>query len=262
MKKIAGIFVFFILIGSFSACKNSVKNPQNETNNSPATASQINAPTESSPAPKLPNLQTEILDDKNKTTSSPIAKVDFKNYTYPLPRGWQDADAKEAVLERGLRRMSEEKIGLSYVTTKFGDITGDKIDEAFVVLKIETAGSAIPQIVYIFTMKDDEPELIWYFRTGDRADGGLKNIYAENDEVAVELFGQDRFILGEVETSRITGDEEQLCCPTFFSRTHYKWNGKNFLMQGKRLTFSLENKTAPPVQNMGDKVNEKEKQKK
>jgi len=262
VRIIAKIFVFFILIGSLSACRNSVKNPPNETNNSAVAASRINAPAESSPAPKLPNLQTEILDDKNKTTVSPIAKVDFKNYTYPLPRGWQDADAKEVVLEKGLRRMSEEKIGLSYVTTKFGDVTGDKIDEAFVVLKIETAGSAIPQIVYVFTMKEDEPELIWYFRTGDRADGGLKNIYAENDEVTVELFGQDRFILGEVETSRITGDEEQLCCPTFFSRTRYKWNGKKFLMQGKRLTFSFENQAAPPVQNMGEKVDEKEKPKK
>ena len=231
-------------------------------NSPPVATSQINAPAESTPAPKLPNLQTEILDDKNKTTASPIGKFDFKNHTYPLPRGWQDADSKEAVLEKGSRRMSEEKIGLSYVTTKFGDVTGDKIDEAFVVLKIETAGSAIPQIVYVFTMEASEPELIWYFRTGDRADGGLKNIYAENGEVTVELFGQDRFILGEVETSRITGDEEQLCCPTSFSRTHYKWNGKNFLMQGKRLTFSMENKTAPPVQNMGEKVNEKEKPKK
>lgn len=252
---ITAVFCFLVLL---SACQNKTANSPNETNIVPLVSTP-----EPSPATKIPNLQTEILDDKNKTSVSPIAKIDFKNYTYPLPRGWQDADAKEAVLEKGLRRMSEEKIGLSYVTTKFGDVTGDKIDEAFVVLKIETAGSAIPQIVYIFTMKDDEPELIWYFRTGDRADGGLKNVYAaENGEITVELFGQDRFILGEVETSKITGDEEQLCCPTFFSRTHYKWNGKNFLMQGKRLTFSFENQAAPPVQNMGEKVNEKEKPKK
>lgn len=261
--RIAEIFGFFSFIFiAFSACQNQSNDPQNETNTSPVAKTEINAQTESSPAPKLPNLQSEILDEKNKTTTSPIGKFDFKNYTYPMPRGWQDADAKEAVLEKGLRRMSEEKIGLSYVTTKFGDVTGDKIDEAFVILKIETAGSAIPQIVYIFTAKENEPELIWYFRTGDRADGGLKNIYAENGEVVVELFGQDRFILGEVETSRITDDEEQLCCPTFFSRTRYKWNGKNFLMQGKRLTFSMEDKTAPPVPNMGEKVNEKEKPKK
>ena len=252
--KITAVFCFLVLL---SACGKKAETAQNESNIAPSVSTP-----EPSPSPKLPNLQTEILDDQNQTTTDAIGKFDFKNYTYPLPRGWQDADGKDAVLEKGLRRMSEEKIGLSYVTTKFGDVTGDKTDEAFVILKIETAGSAIPQIVYIFTMKDDAPELIWYFRTGDRADGGLKNLYAENGEIAIELFGQDRFILGEVETSKITGDEEQLCCPTFFSRTRYKWNGKNFLMQGKRLTFSLEDKTAPPMQNLGEIVNAKEKQKK
>lgn len=249
---------FFIVIVSFSACQNQVTNPQNETNISPIAKTEINPPTESSPAPKIPNLQTEILDDKNKATNSPIGKFDFKGHTFPLPRGWQDPDGKQATL----RPLSEEKIGISYVTTKFGDATGDGHEEAFVILKLETGGGAIPQVVYIYEWKKGAPELIWSFRTGDRADGGLKNVHAENGEVIVELFGQDRFILGEVETSRITGDEEQLCCPTFFSRTRYKWNGRDFLMQGKRLTFSLEDKTAPPVQNMGDTVNEKEKQKK
>lgn len=253
--KLIAVFCFFVLL---SGCGKKAETAQNESN---IAATAVSTP-EPSPSPKIPNLQTEILDEQSKTTTAAIGKFDFKNYTYPLPRGWQDADGKDAVLEKGSRRMSENKIGLSYVTTKFGDVTGDKIDEAFVILKIETAGSAIPQIVYIFTMKTEEPELIWYFRTGDRADGGLKNLYAENGEIAIELFGQDRFILGEVETSKITGDEEQLCCPTFFSRTRYKWNGKNFLMQGKRLTFSLEDKAAPPVQNMGEIVNAKEKLKK
>ena len=107
--------------------------------------------------------------------------------------------------------------------------------------KIVTAGSAIPQIVYVFTWKDEKPELIWHFRTGDRADGGLKNVYAENDKLVVELYGQDRYILGEVETMKITGDEEQLCCPTHWTRASYDWNGR--FRAGKRLTFSAPTKT-------------------
>ena len=206
--------------------------------------------------------QAEFLAENDRTTNSPLADFDFKNYTYPLPRGWQDPDAEEAVLENGRRRRQEERIGLSYVTTIFVDATGDGVDEAFVVLKIETAGAAIPQIVYLYTLKDGKPALIWHFRTGDRADGGLKNIRAENGEVIVELFGQDRFVLGDVETAKITGDEEQLCCPIYFSQTRYKYNGKDFLLQGKRLTFSMEDKTAVPVENMGEIVNAKEKSKK
>ena len=250
MKNIKLSLLILVVSILFSACgKNEVEKVQAVSD---STYSNTNKQIENLNTPKLPNLQSEILDEKNKTTDSPVGKVDFKNYVYPLPRGWQDIDGKEATLENGARRRSEEKIGLSYVTTKFGDVTGDGEDEAFVILKIETAGSAIPQIVYVFTMKTEEPELIWYFRTGDRADGGLKDLRAETGELAIELFGQDRFILGELETSKITGDLEQLCCPTFFTRNRYKWNGKNFQMQGKRETFSIENKFAPPVNNMNE----------
>lgn len=265
MKVFAQITAIYLLSGFlvlFSACGNKAETAQNETNIAPSVSVNTTSTPEPSPTPKIPNLQSEFLAKDDKTTNSPLAGFDFKNYTYPLPRGWQDADAKEAVLENGLRRRSEEKIGLSYVTTKFGDANGDNIDEAFVILKIETAGSAIPQIVYVFTLKDEKPELIWHFRTGDRADGGLKNVYTENGEVLVELFGQDRFVLGAVETSKITGDEEQLCCPIYFSRTRYKYNGRDFLLQGKRLTFSMDDKNAPPVENLGDIVNAKEKSKK
>ena len=99
------------------------------------------------------------------------------------------------------------------------DVTGDGEDEAVVILKIETGGSAIPQLVYVFTWKDGKPELIWPFRTGDRADGGLKDVRAENGQLVIELYGQDRFILGQTETGKITDDREQLCCPTYFTRS-------------------------------------------
>lgn len=253
--KLLTLILFISIL--FSACgKNEVEKVQALPN---TNSSNANEQVKNSDTPKLPNLQSGILEEKNKTTDSSIGTFDFKNYVYPLPRGWQDVDGKEATLENGARRMSEDRIGLSYVTTIFGDVTGDGEDDAFVILKIETAGSAIPQIVYVFTMKNEEPELIWHFRTGDRADGGLKDLRAENGELVVQLFGQDRFILGELETSKITGDVEQLCCPTFFTRTRYKWNGKNFQLQGKRETFSIEDKTAPPIDNKGDEKVKRQK---
>ncbi|HEX8738344.1 MAG TPA: hypothetical protein VF721_23635 [Pyrinomonadaceae bacterium] len=211
-----------------------------------------------SAAPQPPDTQAEILDENGKTTNSEIGSFDFRNYIYPLPRGWQDDDGAEAILEDGGRRMEEKRIGLSYVTTRYGDVTDDGIDEAFVILKIVTAGSAIPQIVYVFTWKDEKPALIWHFRTGDRADGGLKNIYADDGNLVIEIFGQDRYILGGVETMKITGDEEQLCCPTHWTRASYKWNGNDFRMQGKRLTFSVADKNAPPVENKNE-ILEKQK---
>jgi len=259
--------VFLLLVSGllFSACGGKAETAPTEVNTAPTVAAQSTATPEPSPSqPKIPNLQAEMTDDRNKTTNSPLGNFDFKNFNYPLPRGWQDSDGKEVELIDGKRPMEMteevERIGLSYVTTKFLDVTGDGQDEAFVILKIETGGGAIPQLVYVFTWKTDAPEMIWYFRTGDRADGGLKDIRAENNEVIIELFGQDRYIVGELDTAKVTGDEEQLCCPTHFTKSRYKWNGSAFRLEGKRLTYLTADKNAPPIENMVEQVEKLEKQ--
>lgn len=225
------------------------------------------------PASKIPNLQAEILDERGKTTTSPLGTFDFRNFTYPLPRGWQHLDGDELTLTNGklvpvfqnieeemtpeekAERRAARRIGMSYVTTKYLDANGDGSDDAAVILKIETGGAAIPQLVYLYEWKDGQPSLLWNFRTGDRADGGLKDLRVENGELVVELYGQDRFLLGQTETGKITGDEEQLCCPDFFTRTRYMWNGGDFRLQKKRLTYSIENPSEPPQENLGDIVN-------
>ena len=276
------ILIQMLLAAMFTeACQPKVEPNRNVEPPVVTTPPPASQPT-SSPTPAVPNLQAALLDDRNKTTTSPIGGFDFKNYTYQLPHGWQNPDGTTditltnghiAPIEGKPNRedMSDEqkaenrlgrRIGLSYVTTKFMDVTGDGQDEAFVILKIETGGSAIPQIVHVFTWKDGKPELIWPFRTGDRADGGLKDIRVENGMLVIELYGQDRFVIGQTETGKITGDEEQLCCPTHWTRSFYKWNGKNFLMQGKRLTYSIAEPHALPVENLGDKMNAPPKGKK
>jgi hypothetical protein len=237
----------------------------------------------SSPGPEkspFPNLQAELLDDRNKTTTSPLGQFDFKNFSYPLPRGWQNPDNADLVLTNGrlepvsadtdlgmdpdqiAEARAKRRIGASYVTAKYLDVNGDGQDEAIVVLKIETTGSSIPQLVYVYEWKDGRPELLWNFGTGDRADGGLKDIRLESGIVVIELYGQDRFLLGSSETGKITGDEEQLCCPTFFTRSTYKWNGKSLQLQGKRLTFSVADPSSPPQENLAEIVNAKERSKK
>ncbi len=210
---------------------------------------------ETAPAktPEIPPALSEILDKKNTTTDSPLAKFDFRNFTFPLPRGWQDADSKEISLENGERGMTEDKIGMSYLTTKFGDADGDGNDEAFVILRVRTGGGAIPHLVYVFEWKDGKPEIVWYFRTGDRSDGGLKRVYAENGNLIVELFGQDRYIFGQMETLKIVGDEPRLCCPSDFTRNTYKRNAGGFSIEGPRLTYSLDNPKAAPQENLGEK---------
>jgi hypothetical protein len=274
-KEIASIFAIAVLL-----CSISCGSRADATNSTAAAEPPAAEPPRgfqqpvAAPSPAFPNLQAEILDERGKTTTSPLGTFDFRNFTYPLPRGWQHQDGDEMVLINGNLKpkfkdieeemtpeekaaaRAERRIGMSYVTTKYLDANADGADDAVVILKVETGGAAIPQLVYIYEWKDGQPSLLWNFRTGDRADGGLKDIRAENGQMVVELYGQDRFLLGQNETGKITGDEEQLCCPIFFTRTFYKWNGRVFLMQGKRLTFEFANLSAPPMENLAEVVND------
>src|SRR5687768_17318208 len=203
----------------FAACSTSVESESPAANSEPTAPvmTALPADPQPEPTPSSPNLQAEILDERGRTTTSPLGTFDFKNFTYPLPRGWQHQDGDEIVLVNGKLEpkfqsidedmspedkavaKAERRIGMSYVTTKYLDVNNDGEDEAAVVLKIETGGNAVPQLVYIYGWKDGQPELQWNFRTGDRADGGLKDIRAENSELVIELYGQDRFLLGQTE---------------------------------------------------------------
>lgn len=247
MNKVTQVFCVLILLCAFSACGKVEENTSARTETAPVTPINNSSPNNKSvPTPTPEPIQT---------TNSPIGKFDFNNFTYPLPRGWQGI-MHEITLENGKAPLSmaddAKKIGASYVRTKYGDATGDGQDEAFVILKIETGGSALPQVVYVFEWKNEKPELIWYFRTGDRADGGLRDIRVENGELVIELYGQDRYIFGDVETMKIVGDEEQLCCPTYFTKNRYKLMGNRFVLQGKRLTYSVAEPNVSPTENLGD----------
>lgn len=266
------------MIVFLSACGGGTEHgaPANDAVNTEVSPADNSAAAEEptpSPTPEIPDLQAEITDGRFRSTSSPFANFDFLNFSYPLPRGWQNPDGADVQLENGnlaanpgtagedvsdeekARLRAERRIGMSHVVTKYFDATGDGQDEAIVILKIETAGNAIPQIVYIFEWKDDKPELIWMFRTGDRTDGGLKDLRPDSGMIVVELYGQDRFLLGEVETGKVFGDDAQLCCPTHFTRSVYKWNGKHFIRQGDRYTYLTADPLAPPIKNMAEVVN-------
>ncbi len=242
MRRISILLFFALLVG----CQRS------EPLQSVQSNSQLNQQIKETATPTIPPLQKEILNDKNATTESPLGKFDFRNFTYPLPRGWQDTDSGEITLENGIRRMTEDKIGMSYVTTKYMDLTGDGKDEAFVILKVATGSITITQIVYVFKWIDTEPELLWYFGTGDRADGGLRRFFIDDGAFFVELFGIDRYIFNQMETSKIVGDDERLCCPTHFTRTRYKRAGNNFVLDGDRWTYSLKDEFAAPLKNMNE----------
>lgn len=166
-------------------------------------------------SPSAPSVPTPI---------SPIRKVDFDNILYPNFPDYSDPDGRK----KKYVTLKPGEGGPNFVN--YGDITGDGIEEAMVALGIDNRGSAIPDYVYIFTIESGKPKLIWDFETGDRADGGLRNVYAENGQLVIELFGKDRVIGGQLYRG-----EEGLCCPSSFTRTRYRWTGKRFEQLSKEV---------------------------
>jgi hypothetical protein len=151
------------------------------------------------------------------TPVSPIRAVDFDNISYPNFPDYSDPNGRK----KRYVTLKPGDGGPNFIN--YGEITGDGIEAAMVALGIDNHGSAIPYYVYIFAIENGKLKLIWDFETGDRADGGLRNVYADNGQLVIELFGKDRAIGGQLYKG-----EEGLCCPSSFTRTRYKWTGKRF----------------------------------
>ena len=160
---------------------------------------------------------------------SPIRRVDFDNFDYPglpgLPLYLRVRNGKRPPKRRdAIGRPLDISLVLADVT--YGDVTGDGQDDAIVDLGWETGGTASADLIYIFTMRKTNPHLLWAFKTGDRADGGCRNVFAENGLLIVELLGKDKIIGKNLYAD--DGTHSGLCCPTVFTRSRYRWIGNRF----------------------------------
>ena len=163
----------------------------------------------------------------SRQRASNIRSVDFANFTYPWTADLVDPSnpQRRFILRNGERPATRDvrgfidEMGVFLGGVTYGDVTGDGVEEAIVSMSIQTGGSSIPGLVYIYSFRANRPRLLWYFSTGDRADGGLRGVYAENGGLVVEL--------NSPVGSR--GD----CCPTRFTHTRYEWRGSRFRQRRK-----------------------------
>lgn len=218
---------------AFSACqKNTVENVD-------GSPSSFIVPVAVDPAPSAtPDL------------SAPIRKVDFKNFRYPSVymdeaglsfsglEKRSDIDFFE--LKNGRQAKTETEDGATLGKIEFADVTGDGESEAIVEISPETGGNCSCNMVYIYGYYDRKLRLLWAFGSSDRAQGGLKKIYAENGGLVVELFGDSRFENGKWNYTIPEGKFNGLCCPTVFTRTRFKWNGEKFAVEGTPELFDYD----------------------
>jgi hypothetical protein len=61
---------------------------------------------------------------------------------------------------------------------------------------------------------------------------------SRHSELVIELEGKNKYIGGDLYAD--DGTSQGDCCPTMYTRTRYKWNGRRFVRQGQPESFPLK----------------------
>ncbi len=215
-----------VLAFAFFACqKNTGKNDEIKSQTLPAVS-----PT-SIPSP----------DSKESGTKeySSIREVDFKNFTYPWTED-QGGDGNFTLKNGKKARFDENDIEATLKTIEYGDVTNDGKEEAMISVYPYSGGNCQCEMVFIYTLENKKPKLLWSFDTFDRAVGGFKKVYADNGNLIVETFGDNKFENGKWKFNPPENKFRGYCCPTVYTKMCFKWNGEEFVEEGDRKLFDYE----------------------
>lgn len=172
------------------------------------------------------------------SAQSGIRAVDFKNFTYSA-HCIEDAPVNYTVKggEYSYEKQEDGYVDRLYFTVTdiaFGDLNGDKNDEAIVLTVCNTGGTGNFSEGFVFGMKAGKPSLIARIPGGDRGYGGLRETRVENGLLVVE--------------SNDAGENGAACCPEFIVTTKYKLTAGKLVRSGpetrrevvpnKRVTFA------------------------
>jgi hypothetical protein len=174
----------------------------------------------------------------SQSRGASIRSIDFENFTYPYTSGlvWPRSRQKTFKLHNGTFPETKRAVGMYFGHVFYGDVTGDGVEEALVFLVVHTNGSAIPGCVYVYQMRHGRPQLLWSFDTGDRADGGFRQIYADRGQLVLELYGRGK-ILGR-DLYADDGTRAETPYPYLITRTRYVWRRNRFRRVGTPEQFS------------------------
>ena len=177
---------------------------------------------------------------KRRLKVSEIRRVDFANLTYP-PRPiysrrkfkLNDGTYRGRPGIPGAKSPWGDPYPVSLAAIAYGDVTGDSYEEAIVVLGESVAGTAAPLYLYVYTLERGRPKLLWAVAAGDRAEGGLRKVYAQSGKLVIELYGKGARVNGNV----FAGDGNGACCPLSVTRTRYRWKKMHFVQDGPSEIF-------------------------
>jgi len=158
------------------------------------------------------------------TAQSDIHSVDFKNFTYSAHcAGDSPENYKVKEGEYAFEKQEDgyvDRLYLNVMSVAYGDLNGDKKDEAIVLTVCNTGGTGNFSEGFVYGLKAGKPALLVRIPGGDRGYGGLRETRVENGLLAVD--------------SNDAGENGAACCPEFIVTTKYK------LTAGKLVRFGPE----------------------
>lgn len=175
----------------------------------------------------------------NAVTSGVFANLNYP--ARPLFRGATDDDGRRSfTLRSGIfqPRFNErgyiERLGAYLKSVEFVDVTGDRHKEAIVAVGNLCDCSGVWFGLYVYKLSGKKPiRLLWAFQTGDRAVGGLRNVYGQKGRLIVELYGS-----GSGPNLPPKTYYDARCCTQDYTQRRYRWNGRRFIQEGKARLMS------------------------
>jgi hypothetical protein len=107
-------------------------------------------------------------------------------------------------------------LSVDHVT--FGDLLGDRGEEALVSLNYGTGGTANWDYLYVYQLRNDHPVLLALMETGSRGSAGLVRVAVRAGLLVVDFADKDRMV----------GD----CCSAGYIRVRYRWQKGRFVEVG------------------------------
>jgi hypothetical protein len=146
---------------------------------------------------------------------SGVYKLDFRNFSYPLPESLEGMVEGKVTLKDGkLSKFEKDKLDFEFSLGEviYGDLLGDLEPEAVVVLGLLTGGTFNPSIIYIVEAPKDSPSgnVVWTKALGDGADEGLRSFEIKDRALVLETYNSDALTAA--------------CCPTSFTRSRYSFH--------------------------------------
>ena len=175
------------------------------------------------------------------TTTGPggpgIRRVDFRNHSYRLGA---DFDSRAVTASAGSLSWTDPELGEyrgSVDDPQFGDLDGDGLEEAVVVLRWSfSAGTGRFSDVLVFRMAGGQAAQVASAGTGDRADGGIHRVRIER---------------GVLEIARYAG--AAACCPDRVVVQDHHLAGSALVPSGplrQRAMVNLDPRDASPAKEI------------